>query len=77
MSDEEQQEKAAGEMEAAGQDGEEEQDADEYEGDEVDSSDVEDDDTAGSVADNIGHASAPKGWKIIEEQPPLGTDEQL
>jgi hypothetical protein len=33
----------------------------------------ENDDTAGSVANNIGSAKAPGGWKIITEVPPLDT----
>ena len=41
-----------------------------------DSSD-EQDDTAGSVADNIGSARAPEGWKITEEAPQLATELEL
>ena len=74
-SDEEAQEEGS---EEEAEDGAEE-DAAEEEGEEgdvhgglTDSSD-ENDDTAGSVADNIGHAKAPPGWKIISEVPPLDT----
>ena len=49
---------------------------DEYEGGGIDSSD-EEDDTSGSVADNIGHAVAPEGWQIVNEPPALGTEQEL
>ena len=50
-------------------------DDDEYE-DGFDSSD-EDDDTVGSVANNIGHAKAPEGWQIVKDPPALGTEQEL
>ena len=49
--------------------------AEEYEGGE-DTSD-EEDDTAGSVANNIGSAEAPAGWTITKEPPALGTELEL
>jgi hypothetical protein len=51
---------------------------DEYEDGELDSSD-EEDDTAdiSSVANAIGNAAAPEGWKVIKEAPALNTEPEL
>ena len=51
---------------------------DEYEDGELDSSDEEDDMAdISSVANAIGNAAAPEGWKVIKEAPALNTEPEL
>ena len=56
-------------------DEEEGEEDDEYEG--GDSSEDEEDDTAESVSSMIGNAVAPKGYKVIDELPPLDSEDDL